>query len=276
MERAPETCILCGSLSRLPMIQKDGWSVYKCGGCGLGVLDPRPDRKELAQIYEKAYFDSHYGGRPEVGSSKMTQRIAQENHRVAFFRKFRKEGLVIDVGCGMGYFLYAAQKFGYAVEGVDISNHAAAYVRDALKIPLKIGHLDFIDFPERSADVITMWHFLEHTDNPRQYIKKVSRWLKPDGLLVIDVPNYEGTDAKKKGSDWADWDLPHHLYHFTPDALTLLLSQHGFDIIRKKKYHSEVIKERLQRVPVVSLLARIIAKAYSGNSFAVVAKKKVF
>src|SRR5512137_1966505 len=227
------------------MVERDGWTVFKCGGCGLGVLDPRPDREELGRLYEKEYFDSQYREGLRPGSPEMQRRISQEDHRIRFFRKFKRRGLVVDIGCGMGYFLYAARQAGYDVTGVDISDHAASYVREVLNIPMRIGH-----------------------------IEKVARWLKPDGLLVIDVPNYEGTDAQKTWRDWVGWQLPYHFYHFTPATLALLLSQHGFEVIHHKDYHSEIVKERLRKIPGIGLFARLIAKAYSGTSYAVVARKK--
>jgi 2-polyprenyl-3-methyl-5-hydroxy-6-metoxy-1,4-benzoquinol methylase len=274
MERAPSECILCGDSKRSLLIEKDGWTVYRCSTCGLGVLDPRPDREELDRLYEKDYFDREYHEGLRAGSPEMKRRISQEDHRVRFFRRFKRKGLVVDIGCGMGYFLYAAREAGYRVMGVDISDFAASYVSGHLGIPMKTGHLDTITLPESSVDVVTMWHFLEHTDDPRHYIEKVARWLKPDGLLVIDVPNYEGTDAQKTWEQWTAWQLPYHYFQFTPQTLTRLLSRHGFEIIRSKDYHSDVIKERLRGIPVVSLFARLIAKAYSGTSYAVVARKK--
>ncbi len=69
------------------------------------------------------------------------------------------------------------------------------------------------------------------------------------------------------------WQLPYHFHHFTPATLALLLSQHGFGVIAKKDYHSEVIKERLSSIPGIGLFARLVAKAYSGTSYAVVARK---
>lgn len=256
------------------MMEKDGWTVYRCGVCGLGVLDPRPDREELHQLYEKSYFDRRYNEGPKAGSAEWMRRISQQDHRIRFFRRFKKQGLIVDIGCGRGYFLYAARQAGYDVTGVDLSDHAAAYAKNELNVPVKIGHIDTIDLPEYSVDVVTLWHFLEHTDDPGRCIAKISRWLKPEGLLVIDVPNYDGTDARKRGRDWADWDLPYHLYHFTPDALTRLLSQHGYEVIRSKNYHSETVKERFRKIPLLGLFARLIAKAYSGASYAVVAKRK--
>ena len=274
MEPAPLQCLLCGSLKRTALMQQGEWTVYRCDGCGLGVLDPRPDREELRKLYQESYFDSQYDEGLKVDSPEMKRRSSQEGHRITFFRKFNKKGKVVDIGCGRGYFLYACKKQGYAVEGVDISDEAAAYITDELKIPVRIGPLDTIEFEHESLDVITMWHFLEHTPDPGACLNRIKGWLKDDGLLVVDVPNYEGTDAQKEWEEWQGWQLPYHLYHFTPATVAAMLTKHGFEIIRTKDYHSEYVKMKLKKIPVVSLFARLIAKRYSGTSFAVVARKR--
>jgi len=125
----------------------------------------------------------------------------------------------------------------------------------------------------RKNHIITMWHFLEHTPDPREYLNKVRKWLKPDGLLVVDVPNYIGTDAQKTWDNWKGWQLPYHLYHFTPMNLCDMLSKYGFKTIQKKDYLSEYIKEKIEKNPLIRPMARLIAKFYSGHSFAVVTKK---
>ena len=275
MERAPSKCILCNSLNRTILIQLGDWTIYKCANCGLGFLDPRPDQRELSQLYQSSYFNNQYDQGLKVDSREMKRRISQEDHRVKFFRKYKKNGRVVDIGCGRGYFLRACQIFEYNVKGVDISDDAASYIISELKIPVKVGSIDKINFENASIDVITMWHFLEHTTNPGNYLNKIRVWLKSDGLLVVDVPNYEGTDAQKMWTEWQGWQLPYHLYHFTPYTLESMLAKHGFKIIRTKDYHSEYIKEKLKRIPVISLFARLIAKRYSGTSFAVVAQKDI-
>jgi hypothetical protein len=72
---------------------------------------------------------------------------------------------------------------------------------------------------------------------------------------------------------WEDWDLPYHLYHFTPATLTAMISRRGFRALRSKDYHSEYVKGKLRKIPVVGLLARPIAKFFSGTGYAVVARK---
>jgi predicted SAM-dependent methyltransferase len=107
-----------------------------------------------------------------------------------------------------------------------------------------------------------------------KYLQKAHRWLKTDGILVVDVPNYEGTDAKKMWDNWDGWSLPYHFYHFTPDTQRRLLARYGFDTVRDKNYLSEYVKERLDRTILLKPFSRMIARCYSGHSYAVVAKKR--
>lgn len=272
-ERAEANCILCGSRKRDLLIRQGEWTVYRCDACGLGFLDPRPDVNELGDLYRDSYFDGQYGHGLKSRSPEMRRRLSQETHRIRFFRKIIRKGRILDIGCGMGYFLLACRDTGYDVEGMDISEDSAAYVRGELGIPVVVGTIDGIDYPPESFDVITMWHFLEHTPDPRPYLQKARQWLKRDGVLVVDVPNYAGTDARKTWARWKGWQLPYHLYHYTPETLRRLLANHGFGMVRSKSYLSEHVKEKLERTLVLKPFARLIARCYSGHSFAVVAKK---
>jgi SAM-dependent methyltransferase len=141
------------------------------------------------------------------------------------------------------------------------------------KNPGKSGTLEEIQFENASIDIVTMWHFWEHTSNPVDYLTQAALWLRPDGLWVIDVPNYEGTAAQKTWNEWVGWQIPYHFFHFTSKTLIDLLFACGFIAIRKKDYHSEYIKIHLKGVPGISLFASLIAKGFSGTSFAAMARK---
>jgi 2-polyprenyl-3-methyl-5-hydroxy-6-metoxy-1,4-benzoquinol methylase len=273
MEHAAANCILCNASDRTPLFRRDGWSVYRCNGCGLGLLDPRPGPDELIALYRRDYFESNYSKGLKRGSPEMMRRLSGERHRIRFFRKSGKGGRLLDVGCGMGYFLLACRNAGYEVEGMDISADSAAYVQDELKIPVTVGSLEEVDYPPASFDVVTMWHFLEHTRSPARCIENARRWLRREGVLVVDVPNYLGTDARKTWSGWKGWQLPFHLYHFTPETLKRLLAKQGFRTIRDKHYLSECVKERLEHYFFPKPAARLIARLFSGHSYAVVARK---
>ncbi len=182
-------------------------------------------------------------------------------------------GKILDVGCGRGYFLLACRKYGYEVEGVDITAAAASHVQGEFKIKVYIGEFDKLDFGTDSYDAITMWHSLEHTADPNSYLIKVRQLLKDDGILIVDVPNYGGHDARMKWQNWPHWDLPYHFYHFTKNSLLALLKKHNFIVIREKDYLSEYEKEKWRNRGLPNFLARYIAHFYSGGSIAVAAKK---
>jgi predicted SAM-dependent methyltransferase len=104
---------------------------------------------------------------------------------------------------------------------------------------VKAGTWDDADFPDRSFDVVTFWHVFEHLSSPHQALQKVSRVLKPDGLLVIAVPDIAGLQARLFKRNWFHLDVPRHLFHFSLDTLSALLQQHGFAITTVNHYSFE-------------------------------------
>lgn len=270
-----KNCIICGGRIAALLHEEGGWKVLKCDGCGLGVLDPRPGPVELTALYDKVYFDGHYAGELTLGSDELARRLKQEDHRLRFFHRLKKSGRLLDIGCGRGYFLMACHERGYEVEGIDVSAAAAEHIRNVFQIPVHVGAIETIDAGQGRFDVITMWHSLEHTQDPNASVAAARRWLADDGILVVDVPNAEGYDARHYKSRWAHWDLPFHFYHFTTRSLDTLLDRHGFEILRRKTYLSDYVKETLQKARVPSALARIIAGFYTGGSYAAVARKRM-
>jgi len=272
MDSPPAVCILCGGRDRKILIEKDSWHVYRCSSCGLGFLDPRPSREDISKLYSKEYCEDYFieGGEPD--SPEFKKRLGLETHRVRFFRRIKRKGRILDIGCGYGYFLAACRNYGYDVHGLDISAWASQHATNNLGLSITVAEIDEAELPPQSFDVITMWHFLEHTPDPRKAILRAKDWLKKDGILIVDVPNHEGTDARKNWKDWVGWSLPYHFYHFIPQTLTMLLGTCGFRVVKTKDYHSETVKMALKGFPGLSLFARPIAKLYSGHSVAVVAR----
>jgi len=268
-------CIICGSPPRRgPILSVDQWNVMKCEGCGLGALSPRPSQDEIAGLYRDEYFSERYDGGLPADSDQFRKRIRGEDHRVRFVRRLSRAGNLLDIGCGYGYFLHACRIAGFSVKGLDVSDWAAGYARETLGLDVTVGGISEDLFDPESFDVICMWHSLEHMPDPHRAVRAASLWLKRGGALVLDVPNHEGTDARRMGEDWDGWSIPYHFWHFTPDALVRLLGTHGFKVLHRKTYHSDWVKKRLSRGIILKPAARLIAKMYSGTSVAVGAVKR--
>ena len=103
-------------------------------------------------------------------------------------------------------------------------------------------------------DVITMWHVLEHVEKQTYEWETLHKQLKDDGVLIIAVPNCSSTDAKHYGAFWAAYDVPRHLWHFTPDTMQKMAEKQGFRLLKKKP------------MPFDGFYVSMLSEKYKGNS----------
>jgi SAM-dependent methyltransferase len=143
---------------------------------------------------------------------------------------FHGEGRLLDFGCGAGWYAHRMRQRGWKVSGIDFSRYAASQVQQRLGIPVLVGSLPHPEVKPESFDVITMGSVLEHVHHPRQVIDAAARALRPQGLLVVVVPNLDSWGFRYFGRDWFPLDLPRHLLHFTPITLRRLVEAHGLEV----------------------------------------------
>lgn len=150
--------------------------------------------------------------------------------RDPFLFPFVGKGRILDVGCGPGFLLARYRQWGWTPFGVELSPVAARYAREVLGLPVHQGQLVDAKFPSESMDVVVFQHALEHVPSPLLELREAHRILRKSGLLVVTVPNAGGLDARLFGRWWFAWDLPRHLYHFTPQTASALVSKAGFQV----------------------------------------------
>jgi len=114
------------------------------------------------------------------------------------------------------------------VTGVEISPYAASLAHARLGCEVVVGHFDEVPLEGRQFDAVRLSHVLEHLPSPRRSLEKVHRLLRAGGLLWIEVPNAASVERHLFRGHWFPWDLPRHLYHFTPRTLVTLLGEAGF------------------------------------------------
>ena len=137
------------------------------------------------------------------------------SHRFGGIPEPRGAKRLLDVGCGDGASLALLKHAGWDVWGVEMNAQAAARAAQA-GARVFTGSFEEAPLPAESFDIIRMWHVLEHVDDPRVVIDKAVRLLAPGGELIIGVPNVNAFYRWLFGAAWAGWDLPRHLYHFSP------------------------------------------------------------
>lgn len=141
----------------------------------------------------------------------------------------------MDLGCGTGSFLLAMKRRGFKTFGVDVSKNACEIARKN-GVEVLNGKLDDQIFQARYFDVITLWHVFEHLHNPASTLKEISRILKKDGILVIEVPNIDNFSFSLFKKYYFHLDLPRHLHHWSPKTIEMILNKNGFKVLHQDNF----------------------------------------
>ena len=192
---------------------------------------PVPSLDKLPSYYKSEAYISHTDSSKSL-FDKVYQFVKgiNINNKLKLINSLEKEeNKILDIGCGTGDFLSACKKNNYKVFGVEPNEKANSIASE------KIGedvfkNLD--DIIETKFDVITLWHVLEHVPNLEDYISKIKSLLKPNGILIIAVPNFKSFDANYYKQYWAAFDVPRHLWHFSKKAITSIFLKHQINLVK--------------------------------------------
>ena len=195
----------------------------RCTGCASAVtLVPAP---------VEAHESGAYGGGAPRGSGLAAPILrAFARRRLALLGEAGAQtpGRLLDVGAGRGRFVAEARAAGWYAHGIEPSLRGVEGAR-ALGIELQRGGIEDSTVPPGSLDAATLWHVLEHLDEPGPAIARVGSWLRPGGLLLVGVPNLGSLQARIGGARWYHLDVPRHRTHFTVAGLHALLRASGLE-----------------------------------------------
>ncbi len=204
-----------------------GFQIAHCAACGFDITSPQPAMNEIAAYYPAGYYGDPGDRRFPSMVEALQKALYTQRVRMVESVAGTKRGRVLDVGCGRGLLLDAFRRRGWDVQGTELTGEAARYARQAAGVPVEIGRLEEIGFPESHFDVITMWHVLEHVHDPRVVLAEVKRILKPGGVLLVGVPNFSGFEARLFKDKWFHLDVPRHVTHLTKTTLKQVLQENG-------------------------------------------------
>ena len=221
-----EYCHICGSKN----IEKAQNELSGCNECSLQFLTNFESPEYYNQIYNKNYFN---GGVYKNYLEEELYRRQLFSTKMKLIRKYIPgEGSVLDVGCGMGFFLMEMKNKGYHVDGLDISKYAANLASEKLNTSIFSGDLTNASLESKQFDIVTFWDVLEHLYNPVESLKEVSRIIKNNGVLVIETLNISCFTAKILKEKWPLYYPPYHLYYYNYRSISRLLENTGFRIIK--------------------------------------------
>ncbi|MBF00368.1 class I SAM-dependent methyltransferase [Flavobacterium coralii] len=191
---------------------------------------PQPSAENLGRYYESEDYISHTDGKRTL-FEKLYHVIKQKalKDKVNFVTGFKPgKGNLLDIGSGTGDFLVAAKNAGWSITGVEPSEKAKSIAKQKGVVFTE----DLAALADNSFDAITMWHVLEHVPDVEKQIAELKRIVKPDGVIVIAVPNFKSYDAQHYGAHWAAYDVPRHLWHFSKTAVQKLFSAQGMEVVK--------------------------------------------
>ncbi|TAL40889.1 MAG: methyltransferase domain-containing protein [Chitinophagaceae bacterium] len=237
-------CPVCGSgdiSKRLSVIDStvsgEVFAVFHCANCSLRFTQDIPDADSIGKYYKSEDYISHTNTSKGLVNrlyQLVRKRTLKQKRKLIEEITGKKNGILLDVGSGIGAFATEMKNAGWQVTGLEPDEGARKAAEDIHGI--KLSSIEEIyNLPAGNFDIITLWHVLEHVSDLGGYIKQFNSLLKPDGKLFIAVPNYTSLDADVYKQYWAAYDVPRHLYHFTPKSMKLLMKKNELEIIDIKR-----------------------------------------
>lgn len=211
------------------------WRFVQCCKCTHVWLHPRPAINTLPLIYPRTYYAYNY----EKAISRLAiwgkHKLDQKKFNFIFKYQTHQPKSYLDIGCGNGRFLELLDKHGLSREqifGLELEEGVVTNLR-------KNGYQVFNErieeatsIPESSMDLITMFHVIEHLEDPILALQKIAAWLSPNGLFALETPNLHSLDARIfKNQYWGGYHFPRHWHLFSPTTIEQALEKAGLELV---------------------------------------------
>ena len=193
---------------------------------------PQPSLDKLPFYYESEDYISHTDSKRTLFEKlyHLVKSNALKNKVTLITKENPTKGNLLDIGAGTGDFLNQAKSSGWKCIGIEPNEKAKnCAISKGVNFTTSLEELE-----DNSFDVITMWHVLEHVPDIENQIRSLKRLLKPNGTIVIAVPNYKSFDAKHYKSFWAAFDVPRHLWHFSKTSIQKLVAKENLELKKVK------------------------------------------
>lgn len=217
-------------------VSDETFAIWKCAHCSLLFTQDIPAEENIGKYYNSHNYISH--------SDTKEGFINQAYHTVRSIALTGKKNLIekktgiaagniLDIGCGTGAFLDKMKKGGWQVTGLEPDEGARQKAASLYNIQTRPS-AELFNLQPGSFDAITLWHVLEHVHRLHEYIDQIKKLLTSQGLIFIALPNHTSVDAENYKENWAAFDVPRHLYHFSPYSMNVLMNKHGMRIKEMK------------------------------------------
>ena len=265
-------CLLCQTTLE-KYLYKNGYWLYRCGTCNLAETDLKRDYGTFVkEFYSRGYYEGDPTRSAYADYELDKPLIVKNMHKfLSFVAKKKPAGKLLDVGCAFGYVVELALQKGYDAYGFDPSTFAVKKAGELVgKKRIKEGTIAQVSYPAESFDVITMFDVFEHLEDPLSDVRKLTKYLKPDGIIIIATGDTQSIAAKLMKRRWTFFIPPQHIFFFNRKNVTTLLAKSGlapFAWHRVGKWLSLGYVLHLARTTGESFLARFLYDIVSKTIF---------
>lgn len=213
-------------------LSKEEFEIFRCDDCGFIFTQDHPDEIAISDYYKSEDYLSHNDGKRSISASlyRIVRSLMLKRKR-RIVKKFSglNSGALLDIGSGSGHFASFMKRKGWKVSGIEINRKARE--ESSKKFDIQVFDPDQISsLASVSFDCITLWHSLEHFQDPFKYAGEIKRLLKPEGVCILALPNSASCDADYYTEFWGAWDVPRHLWHFNPETFGAFSGKSGFTL----------------------------------------------
>lgn len=236
------------------------FEVIRCAHCGFLMTQGVPVESEIGKYYETPDYISHSDTQQGL-MNRVYHWVRQYmlSRKAALVKRVSglSEGSLLDYGTGTGYFANTMVCQGWKVKAIEKSPQARAFAKKQFGLDVEAEH-SLKDYPSMSLDVVTLWHVMEHLEHLNEMWETLHRILKDKGVLIVAVPNPESYDARKYKEWWAAYDVPRHLWHFSPLVMQRFGEKHGF------------VLEKEHPMPFDAFYVSMLTEKYKSNELSFV------
>ena len=233
-------CIFCGTKNDLASgegsydrvaIEENGYQGRKCDRCGLIYISPRPSLDKIIDLY--GHDDAHISADAHIASDYLKRLYAR--HHLEIVHSFVRDGALLEIGAGAGYFLDEARKMGFEPYGLEFNPVQANFMRNDLKIPCEESPVDELIFGGKKFDIVYHCDVISHLFDPIGDFKKINKVMKDDALLVFETGNLGDVD-RSYFKNIKRFQYPDHLFFFSTANLVELLEKTDFQLVKIYRY----------------------------------------
>jgi 2-polyprenyl-3-methyl-5-hydroxy-6-metoxy-1,4-benzoquinol methylase len=226
---ASTPCVLCGSddIEELSRRARDGRRLRTtiCRRCGLVWANPPPVENAVRTYYSEEYRQDYKGTPARTLPQIYHAGLGALARYRAVAHLLAAGDAILDVGCGGGELVYLLRRLGFDATGIEPDRSFSQAARSTLGLPVHTGFVQDFDSPDAAFRAILMYHVLEHVDSPMAVLARLRRWLRDDGVLIVEVPNIEARlEAPITRFHVA------HLFYYSPATLEAIVRASGFEV----------------------------------------------